>query len=159
MALHIDAIDFTGRNIYIKGKGANNHRVRERIIPITEPIALTALETYLRLRPCTIFKKFFLNTRLEPLRVPGFICVLKKLKKRVSPNSIFTITKIRRSFVSLCAHKGIDPLILKQIMGHNTLKTTMKYYLTVQEQQLKSLWEQNNPLLYFSKEEYEQWLI
>jgi site-specific recombinase XerD len=159
VALHIDAIDFTGRNIYIKGKGDNNHRVRERIIPITEPIALTALETYLHLRPCTIFKKFFLNRKIEPLRVPGFICVLKKIKNIVFPDKSFTITKIRRSFVSLCAHKGMDPLVLKQIMGHNTLKTTMKYYLTVQEQQLKSLWEQNNPLLYFSKEEYEQWLI
>ncbi len=158
-ALHIDSLNFSERTIHIKGKGDNNYRARERIIPITEPIALTALETYLRLRPCTIFNKLFLNTKLEPLKVPGFICVLKKLKKRAFPNSILTITKFRKSFVSLCAHKGMDPLVLKQIMGHNTLKTTMKYYLTVQEQQLKSLWEQNHPLLYFSKKEYEQWLI
>ncbi len=81
------------------------------------------------------------------------------MKRELFPRQSLTITEIRKSFVSLCAEKGIDPLILRQIMGHNSLATTMKYYLTVQEQQLREVWEQNNPLLYFSKREFEQWMI
>jgi site-specific recombinase XerD len=81
------------------------------------------------------------------------------MKQELFPQKCLTITQIRKSFVSLCAEKGIDPLILKQIMGHNSLATTMKYYLTVQEQQLREVWEKNNPLLYFSKKEFEEWKI
>ncbi|KKL85269.1 hypothetical protein LCGC14_1956450, partial [marine sediment metagenome] len=66
-----------------------------------------------------------------------------KMKRVLFPQQSLTITEIRRSFVNLCAQKGIDPLILRQIMGHNSLATTMKYYLTVQEQQLREVWEKN----------------
>jgi len=85
--------------------------------------------------------------------------VVKNIKKKPFPQKRLTITQIRKSFVSLCAQKGIDALILRQIMGHSTLATTMRYYLTVREQYLKEVWEKNNPLLYFSKREFEEWTI
>ena len=81
------------------------------------------------------------------------------VKQQVFPQKSLSITQIRKSFISLYAEKGIDPLILRQIMGHNSLATTMKYYLTVREQHLRELWEQNNPLLYFSEKELEEWII
>ncbi|MBA7541114.1 Tyrosine recombinase XerD [subsurface metagenome] len=133
--------------------------MRERIIPVTEPIALSAVEIYLSLRPKSIFDYLFLNIHLEPLKTYGFVEVVNNIKKQLFPQKSLTITQIRKSFVSLCAEKGIDPLCLRQIMGHNSLATTMKYYLTVQEQQLREVWEQNNPLLYFSKKEFEEWTI
>jgi len=81
------------------------------------------------------------------------------MKDELFHKKSLTITQIRKSFVNLCAQKGIDPLILRQIMGHNSLATTMKYYLTVREQNLREVWEKNNPLLYFSKKEFEEWTI
>jgi len=158
-SLKTDSIDFRQRVIRITGKGDNNYQVRERIIPVTEPIALSAVEIYLSLRPKSIFDYLFLNIHFEPLKTYGFVEVVNNMKKQLFPQKSLTITQIRKSFVSLCAKKGIDPLILKEIMGHNSLATTMKYYLTVQEQQLREVWEQNNPLLYFSKEEFEEWTI
>jgi len=158
-SLKTDSIDFRQRLIRIRGKGDNTYRVRERIIPVTEPITLSAAETYLRLRPKSIFDHFFLNTHIEPLKTSGFAKVVNKMKRELFPQQSLTITEIRRSFVNLCAEKGIDPLILKQIMGHNSLATTMKYYLTVREQHLREVWEKTNPLLYFSKREFEQWMI
>jgi len=77
----------------------------------------------------------------------------------VRESTAVTITELRRSFSSLCAHKGIDPLMLKQIMGHQSLATTMKYYLSIREQQLREVWENNNPLRYFSKKEWEGWIL
>ena len=158
-SLKTDSIDFSQRVIKITGKGDNNYQVRERIIPVTEPIALSAVEIYLSLRPKSIFDYLFLNIHLEPLKTYGFVEVVNNMKKQLFPQKILTITQIRKSFVSLCAEKGIDPLSLRQIMGHNSLATTMKYYLTVQEQQLREVWEQNNPLLYFSEKEFEEWTI
>jgi len=158
-SLKTDSIDFRQRLIRVCGKGDNRYRVRERIIPVSEPIALSAAETYLRLRPKSIFDHFFLNTHLEPLKTSGFARVVNKMKRELLPQQSLSITEIRRSFVSLCAQKGIDPLILKQILGHNCLATTMKYYLTVREQHLREVWEKTNPILYFSKREFEQWII
>jgi len=158
-SLKTDSIDFRQRVIRIAGKGDNTYQVRERMIPVTEPIALSAVEIYLSLRPQSIFDHLFLSIHLEPLTTCGFTKVVTNMKQKLFPQKCLTITQIRKSFVSLCAEKGIDPLILKQIMGHNSLATTMKYYLTVQEQQLREVWEKNNPLLYFSKKEFEEWTI
>jgi len=44
-------------------------------------------------------------------------------------------------------------------MGHSSLATTMKYYLSIQQQQLKELWEKNNPLRYFSPQECTTWIL
>jgi len=158
-SLKTDSIDFRQRVIKIAGKGDNTYQVRERLIAVTEPIALSAVEIYLRLRPKSIFNHLFLNTHLEPLKVYGFAKVVNNMKDELFPKNNLTITQIRKSFVNLCAQKGIDPLILRQIMGHNSLATTMKYYLTVREQYLREVWEKNNPLLYFSKKEFEEWTI
>ena len=158
-SLKTDSIDFRQRLIRVCGKGDNSYRVRERIIPVPEPIALSAAETYLHLRPKSIFDHFFLNTHLEPLKTSAFAKVVNKMKRDLFPQQSLNITEIRRSFVNLCARKGIDPLILRQIMGHNSLATTMKYYLTVREQHLREVWEKTNPILYFSKREFEQWMV
>jgi len=158
-SLKTDSIDFRQRVIRICGKGDASYQVRQRIIPVTEPIALSAAEIYLRLRPKSIFDHLFLNTHLEPLKTSGFAKVVNNIKRELFPQKRVSITEIRRSFVNLCSEKGIDPLILKQIMGHNSLATTMKYYLTVREQHLREVWEKTSPLLYFSKREFEQWMI
>jgi len=158
-SLHIDSVDFRERVITIKGKGDHTYRVRERIIPVTEPLALSALEIYLKLRPVSVFPHLFLSRLLEPLQYTGYTLIIKNIKNKVFAKKSLTITQIRKSFINLCAEKMIDPLILKQIMGHNSLVTTMKYYLTVREQYLKEVWEKNNPLNYFSKKEFEEWMI
>ena len=77
--------------------------------------------------------------------------MIKNIKNKVFPQTSLAITQIRKSFINLCAEKMIDPLILKQIMGHKSLVTTMKYYLTVRDQYLKEVWEENNPLNYSVK--------
>ena len=160
-ALRTDSVDLRKRILKIDGKGDHTYyRMRQRVIPITEPTALAALEIYLKLRPESIFPHLFLaSQQLQPLTVVGFWHVLRKIKIKLFPDKPLTITQIRKSFISLCAQKGLDPLILKQIMGHNSMATTMKYYLSVQQQYLKEVWEKNNPLLYYSQKEWEGWLI
>jgi len=157
--LHTDSIDFAQRLIKITGKGDSLHTVRERIIPLSEPITLSALETYLRFRPESIFPHLFLSPRREPLQRTGFSTRIKNIARQAGISKAVTITELRRSFSSLCAHKGIDPLMLKQIMGHSSLATTMKYYLSIREQQLREVWKNNNPLRYFSKKEWEGWIL
>jgi site-specific recombinase XerD len=157
--LHTDSIDLKQRFIKINGKGDPRHTVRERIIPVTEPITLSAIETYLGLRPQCIFPHLFISCRLEPLHPSGFREVIQKIARSSRISTKLRMTDIRASFGSLCAAKGIDPLVLKQIMGHSSLATTMKYYLTIKEHQLKEAWENSNPLLYFNRKEWEQWIL
>jgi len=158
-ALHTDSIDFHGRLITVDGKGAGRYVVRQRILPVTEPIALAAAETYLQLRPQSLFPHLFLSARLEPLQQTGFANALKQTIQRAGIQTPVTMTVLRKSFSSLCAQKGIDPLVLKQIMGHASLATTMKYYLSIQQQQLKEVWETNNPLHYFTEKEWKSWIF
>ena len=153
--LHTDSIDLKQRFIKINGKGDPRHTVRERIIPVT----LSSIETYLGLRPQCIFPHLFVSSRLEPLHSSGFREVIQKIARSSQISTKLRMTHMRASFASLCATKGIDPLILKQIMGHSSLTTTMKYYLTIREHQLKEAWENSNPLRYFSKKEWEQWIL
>ena len=157
--LHTDSIDLKQRFIKINGKGDPDHTVRERIIPVIEPITLSAIETYLGLRPQCIFPHLFVSRRLEPLHSSGFREVIQKIARSSQISTNLCMTHMRASFASLCAVKGIDPLVLKQIMGHSSLATTMKYYLTIKEHQLKEAWENSNPLLYFNRKEWEQWIL
>jgi site-specific recombinase XerD len=159
MSIDVDSIDLQNRVIKIQGKGDLIHHIRERIIPITEPVVLASLETYIKLRPKSLFPELFLSARFEPLLANGFECVVKKIMSEILPEKSLNITKIRRSYISLCAEKGVDPMVLKQIMGHHSLATTMKYYLTVRQQYLKEVWEKNNPLNCFTNEECEKWII
>lgn len=159
VSLHIGSIDFQNRVVKIDGKGDNTYRIRERVIPLTEPLVLSALETYLKLRPASVYSNLFLNMRLEGLNPSGFNLSIKNITNKLFPGKILNVTALRKSFISHCAQKGIDPLVLRQIMGHTSLSTTMKYYLSVKDSQLREVWEKNNPLNYFSKEECEEWII
>lgn len=159
MSLHTDAVDLPSRLIRISGKGDQAHTVRQRIIPVSEPFTLGALESYLQIRPRCLYPHLFLSPRLQPLGHVGFTNVLKTVATQAGIKKRLTITEIRRAFISLCAHKGIDPLLLRQLMGHSSLATTMKYYLSIQQQQLKELWEKNNPLRYFSPQECTTWIL
>lgn len=159
MSLHADAVDLQSRLIRISGKGDRAHTVRQRIIPLSEPFTLGALESYLRIRPRCLYPHLFLSPRLQPLGHTGFTNVLKTVATQAGIQNRLTITEIRRAFISLCAHKGIDPLLLRQLMGHSSLVTTMKYYLSIQQQQLKELWEKNTPLRYFSPQECKTWIL
>jgi site-specific recombinase XerD len=155
----VDDLDLHSRLIRISGKGDRAHTIRQRIIPLSEPFSLGALESYLRVRPRCLYPHLFLAVTLQPLGHTGFTNVLQTVAAEAGLGSGLTISEIRRSFISLCAHKGIDPLLLRQLMGHSSLITTMKYYLSIQQQHLKELWENNNPLRYFSPRECETWIL
>ena len=80
-SLHIDSVDLRERVIKIKGKGDGAHKIKERVIPVTEPIALSAVEIYLKFRPVSIFPYLFLSHRLEPLQYTGFADAIKKITR------------------------------------------------------------------------------
>ena len=81
-SLHIDSVDFRERVITIKGKGDHTYRVRERIILVTELLALSALEIYLKLRPVSVFPQLFLSRLLEPLQYTGYTLIIKNIKNK-----------------------------------------------------------------------------
>ena len=158
-SLYVESINLKERYVQIKGKGDSNYSVRERTIPLTEPAVLSAVEIYLKLRPVSIFPHLFINQRLEPLEISAIRCIIQKFNTQAGIQKNVSITDIRKSFINLCAEKKIDPLVLRQIMGHNSLVTTMKYYLTAEEQYLREIWEKNNILNNFNEKEYEEWII
>ncbi len=107
-SLKTDSIDFRQRVIKITGKGDNTCQVRERMIPVTEHIALSAVEIYLSLRPKSIFDYLFSNTHLEPLKTYGFAEVVNNMKKQLFPQKILTITQIRKSIEDFFTHIRIE---------------------------------------------------
>lgn len=52
---------------------------------------------------------------------------IKNLGKDANLSIKVTPHRLRHSFATLCSEKGIDIHIIKQLLGHKDLKTTMKY--------------------------------
>lgn len=63
--------------------------------------------------------------------------------------------RLRTYFASSLVAGGIDPLALQALMGHHSLRTTLRHYVALDEEHLRAVWRATNPLahLQLSREE------
>jgi len=126
LGLSLDQINWSGRSILVRGKGA-----KERIVLLGD-LAIDALETYVHHgRPVLLGTKnhdaLFLSHIGEPLSVRGFHVILQGhlrtagIERRVTPHTL------RHSFATHLLEGGADLRSVQELLGHANLSTTQVY--------------------------------
>jgi len=100
---------------------------KERIIPINSTLKTVLLSHKFQIRSTDINGYVFTNT--EGIKLNGDF-VSKKFKKAVRSaglNDEIHFHTLRHSFASLLVQKGVSLFIVKELLGHEDLKTTQIY--------------------------------
>jgi site-specific recombinase XerD len=132
--LRLDSsFDFEAWKVRITGKGN-----RERIIPLTEKTC-RALQEYLKVRkPAEKGEQaFFLNSQGRPIRASTVRRQFRMICNKAGLHKAgLTVHKLRHTCLTLLLNAGVDLVTLKQIAGHQYIRTTA-VYLHVSEEQLR----------------------
>ncbi len=129
--IELDHIDLEEKYVRLLGKGNE-----ERIVPLT-PNTIEALKNYLAVRDFSPRGKahLFLGPRGDPITYLD----LNKLFKRVcreagisKPN--LTLHKLRHTCLTLLLKEGVDLCTLKELAGHQTIRTTVVYTHVTQKE-------------------------
>lgn len=134
--LKIEDVDFSTREIHIKhGKGK-----KERIVPIY-PKLIPFLQEYmfdrenLNLKSPWFFQSLRLNTKVSKKTVQ-LIC-----RKISVKTCYFSAHMLRHTFARNTINGGLNLFMVKELMGHNSINTTIGY-LSVAKQALKETFDE-----------------
>jgi tyrosine recombinase XerC len=141
--LRQENIDFPGEYIRVLGK-----RNKERILPLGS-YAQKALKEYLKIR----------SEEIEHFEDPSLVFVSIK-GKRLYPLAVQSMTKeymaqlseqehlgphvLRHTFATHLLDRGADLLVVKELLGHESLSTT-QIYTHVSMERLKKVYRQAHP--------------
>lgn len=76
-----------------------------------------------------------LNT--QPLSHSVFEKRLGILTKRAEIDKHITVHTFRKTFASRCSRKGMQPMMIAELLGHSDYTTTAKYYIKINNNDLK----------------------
>lgn len=123
VGMNLSDVNFEDRSIRLLGKGN-----KERIIHMNEGCA-EAVTDYLGVRPVCDEKALFLSnrkTRITPRRVEQI--VTDAINKIGLDGRGLSAHKLRHTAATLMYQYGnVDPLVLKEILGHQSVATTEIY--------------------------------
>ncbi|MFY0632088.1 MAG: tyrosine-type recombinase/integrase [Flavobacteriaceae bacterium] len=134
--LKTEDVNFSTREIHIKhGKGK-----KERIVPIY-PKLMPILQDYLSHRErLNLFSPWFfqslrLNARMSKKTVQGICRKIGKL------TVYFSAHMLRHTFARNTINGGVNLFMVKELLGHNSINTTIGY-LSVSKQALKETFDE-----------------
>jgi len=131
--------------ITIHGKGSRVFSDKQRTVFLNDDTSYW-LKLYLELRQGFACPWLFITVDGFKLASHNFQAALSKygkcagIKKRINP------TLMRASFASWMIEKGIDPVALKELLGHESIRTTFGYYVFMKEEHVRETWARCNPL-------------
>ncbi|MCC8192964.1 MAG: tyrosine recombinase XerC [Ruminococcus sp.] len=140
VALNLSDYSKDNRTLRLFGKGS-----KERIIYLNDA-CVEAIENYLKVRPQNAKDPdaMFISMqqkRIDKRRVQAI--VEEMLKKAGLSNLGITTHKLRHTSATLMyQHGGVDPLVLKEVLGHKSIATT-EIYTHLSNDNLKNAAEAN----------------
>ncbi len=137
--LNIGDIDFHSKTLKVYGKGS-----KERLVPLGEK-SIEAINAYmLTLEDITLKNPLFISTNGERI-YPRFVQrLVKKYIQKVSDVSKKSPHILRHSAATHMLDRGADLLGVKEILGHENLKTT-QIYTHVSVERLKKTHKSSHP--------------
>jgi len=134
-------IDFDNKQITVTGK-----RNQKRTLPLNQQMK-DMMQIYLAVRH-NIYKSaeneaLFISKKGKPIAVRTIEDNFKKLVHKANLKKRFAISchTLRHSCASELNEKGVKILVIQDILGHSTPKTTMNYYLHATEERLREALE------------------
>ena len=119
---------YNGSQPYIK---STKTEAGERVIPILAPLR-KRLEEEFEKHPNT---NHYVFGDEHPLTEKAYRLRYKKYKERVGISS--TLHQLRKSFATAAVDANVPPDVLKEIIGHKDISTTMNIYAEVREDRIK----------------------
>jgi site-specific recombinase XerD len=122
LGLTLADVDLDHRTMRVVGGKGN----KDRLVPLTQ-VAADALRAYLGVRPRTTNDAFFIGRGGARLSESGLYKIVRSaieladLKGRASPHTM------RHSMATHLYENGADLLVIKEILGHESLATTQVY--------------------------------
>ncbi len=145
VSLNVTDVSLTNGTMIVTGKGS-----KQRIVYLNKA-CIIALENYLKIRPTDQLKgddrKALFISRLHKRmgRQAVQLMVYSYLKKIGLEGQHYSVHKLRHTAATLMyQHGDVDVLILKEILGHESLATT-EIYTHVDSKQMREA-AKNNPL-------------
>jgi len=149
--LNLCDIDLDNKGITVTGK-----RNRKRKLPLNHQMK-DILEIYLAVRP-NIYKSdeneaLFISKKGRRIAVRTIQDNFKKLTERTKISKRFAVTchTLRHSCATELNEKGVKILIIQDILGHATPKTTINYYLHATEERIRDALEGLPVVKYLNK--------
>lgn len=106
----------------------------ERVIPIVDDLKVRLTEIIERDRPDP--NHFVFSGSFEPLSEKAYRYRLKKFNEKYGITS--TLHQLRKSFATAAVDAEVPPDVLKQIIGHRDISTTLNIYAEVRDHRIKS---------------------
>ncbi len=137
----------------ISGKGSNRYYKQERRAFIEFGQTKQALSDYMAVRPAEFGTLLFTSKHGLPLKSGDLGRIITRCVKAAGIAKHITAHDLRATFASILSANGADPLTLKVLMGHENLSTTLKSYVSLEQEQLREVWKKCNPLANISPRE------
>jgi site-specific recombinase XerD len=149
--LNLCDIDFDNKGITVTGK-----RNRKRTLPLNHQMK-DILEMYLAVRSniykCDENEALFISKKGKRIAIRTIQDNFKKLTERTKISKRFAVTchTLRHSCATELNEKGVKILIIQDILGHASPKTTMNYYLHATEERIRDALEGLPVVKYLNK--------
>lgn len=152
--LTLEQLNYTKGCLLVRGKGNIRYAKKERRIFLEDANTVDALAEYLKHRPDGYGNTLFLTKNGLPMETGDLHSMVTTYAQKAGLKNKYSPHKLRAGFASMMVFQGIDPLTLKELMGHDSLQTTLKCYTNLEEKQLHQVWKECNPLSRLRRKEW-----
>lgn len=122
VSLTLNSIDLSEGTILIHGKGN-----KQRRLPLNKEVALV-IEKYLSKRPKVEVENLFISKLGKGLSSRSVYHLIKHyLKKAGIKKEKLGVHSLRHSFGASLLNKGVNLVVIQELLGHTKLETTRRY--------------------------------
>jgi integrase/recombinase XerC/integrase/recombinase XerD len=149
--LDLENIDFHRRKINVYGKG-NKHRTLH-----LDKKMIAILTQWLGVRKQFLnhntSKALFISKKGNRLAIRTMEDNFKKIVDQLNLNVHFNVTchSLRHAFASHLNDKDVDILVIQDLLGHSTPKTTADYYIHPSEKKVREAMEKMSGVIYMNQ--------
>lgn len=136
--VNIGHIDYDRQMLHVVGKGN-----KERAVFLTQP-AIDSIRAYLELRGGSGNDPLFLTTRKSRMTVRQLWVIFKQIREAANLTKHVTPHTLRHSFATHMVENGADIVALKELLGHESIQTTM-VYTNVSLSHMRKTFENTHP--------------
>ena len=149
--LNLENIDFDSRKITVLGKGN-----KRRILPIDDEMN-AVLAQWIAVRKNflnhDISNALIISKKGNRLAIRTIEDNFKKIIEKLNLNVHFNVTchSLRHAFASHLNDEDVDVLVIQDLLGHATPKTTADYYIHPSEKKVREAMEKMSGVIYMNQ--------